>query len=501
MQSFECDIRLIFSYHSLSCGAMQKILNYINGKLQAPVSDTFMDNINPATGKVYSLCPDSDEKDIQLAVEAARAAFPAWSEMAQNQRSKILQRIADLIDKNNEELAIAESIDQGKPLWLARNGEIPRASANIHFFASAMEHYASETHSMGNHALNYTLRTPIGVVACISPWNLPLYLFTWKIAPALASGNCVVAKPSELTPMTAFLFSKLCIEAGLPAGVLNIVHGLGPKVGSAMTTHPEITAISFTGGTATGAEIARVAAPKFKKLSLELGGKNPNIVFADCDFKLAVKESVRASFTNQGEICLCGSRIFVERKIYDSFKEAFVAETLKLKIGNPLLEETKVGAIASQAHFNKVLSYIQLAKEEGGSILCGGKAYSADGENAGGYFIEPTVIEGLSFDCRTNQEEIFGPVVTLTPFDSEEEVLAMANSTNYGLAAIIWTENLKRAHRVAAAVKSGIIWINCWLLRDLRTPFGGMKQSGVGREGGWEAIRFFTEAKNVCIKL
>lgn len=480
---------------------MQKIANYIDGSLVEPVSKNYIDNVNPALGSIYSLCPDSDEKDVQLAYEAAEKAFPLWSNMPVNERSRILLKLASLIERDNDKLALAESIDQGKPVWLAKLGEIPRAAQNIHFFATGIEHYASESHAMGTHAINYTLRTPIGVVGCISPWNLPLYLFTWKIAPALAAGNCVVAKPSEITPMTAFLFSELCIEAGLPKGVLNVVHGLGPKVGSAIVSHPKISVISFTGGTKTGAEIARVAAPMFKKLSLELGGKNPNIVFADCNFDKAVSESVRASFTNQGEICLCGSRIFIEKSIYETFKTAFVAQTQKMKVGNPLNDDTKVGAIASQAHFEKVLSYIDLAKQEGGQILTGGHAIQLMGENANGYFIAPTVIEGLAFDCRTNQEEIFGPVVTLTPFESEEEVLKMANSTQYGLAATIWTENLNKAHHMAAQVKSGIIWINCWLLRDLRTPFGGMKQSGVGREGGWEALRFFTEPKNVCIKL
>lgn len=480
---------------------MQKILNYINGELVEPSSKQYIDNINPATGAAYSLCPDSDERDVELAYQAAEAAFEKWSNMPSDNRSKILLKLASLIERDNDKLAKAESIDQGKPFWLAQKGEIPRAQQNIHFFATAIEHYASETHSMGGHALNYTLRTPIGVVGCISPWNLPLYLFTWKIAPALATGNCVVAKPSEITPMTAFMLSELCIEAGLPKGVLNIVHGLGPKVGSALVSHEKISAISFTGGTKTGAEIARVAAPMFKKLSLELGGKNPNIIFADCDFDKAVKESVRSSFTNQGEICLCGSRIFIERSIYDKFKAAFVEESKKMKVGNPLADDTKVGAIASKMHFEKVLSYIDLAKQEGGNIVLGGTAVKLDGENANGYFIAPTIIENLAYNCRTNQEEIFGPVVTLTPFDSEEEVLMMANSTVYGLACTIWTENLNKAHRVAAKVKSGIVWINCWLLRDLRTPFGGMKQSGVGREGGWEAIRFFTEAKNVCIKM
>ncbi|OYU96534.1 MAG: 2-hydroxymuconic semialdehyde dehydrogenase [Bacteroidetes bacterium B1(2017)] len=480
---------------------MQKILNYINGELLEPTAKHYLENIDPSTGNVYSHCADSDAEDVELAYQAAAAAFPKWSETPATERSKIMLKLAGLIEANLDALALAESVDQGKPLWLAKNGEIPRAQANIHFFATAIEHYASEAHPMGNHALNYTLRTPIGVVGCISPWNLPLYLFTWKIAPAIASGNCVVAKPSEVTPMTAFLFSKLCIEAGLPKGVLNIVHGLGPKVGSALVAHPKITAISFTGGTKTGAEIARVAAPMFKKLSLELGGKNPNIIFADCDFDKAVKESVRASFTNQGEICLCGSRLYIERSIYDKFKEAYITQVKKLKVGDPLLDDTKVGAIASKMHFEKVLSYIEIAKEEGGTILTGGASVKVAGRCENGYFIEPTVIEGLDHLCRTNQEEIFGPVVTLQPFDTEAEVLEMANSTTYGLACTVWTENLTKAHRVAGAIKSGIVWINCWLLRDLRTPFGGMKQSGVGREGGWEALRFFTEAKNVCVKL
>jgi aminomuconate-semialdehyde/2-hydroxymuconate-6-semialdehyde dehydrogenase len=481
---------------------MQKILNYINGALVEPASKQYIDNVDPSTGKVYSLCPDSDAQDIEAAYKAAEAAFEGWSNTPAEKRSKVMLRIAELLEKNLDKFAEAETIDQGKPLWLSQNGEIPRSISNIHFFATAIEHYASEAHPMGEHAINYTTRTPIGVVGCISPWNLPLYLFTWKIAPAIASGNCVVAKPSEVTPMTAYLLSEICIEAGLPKGVLNIVHGLGPKVGSAMTVHPGIKAISFTGGTRTGAEIARVAAPMFKKLSLELGGKNPNMIFADCDFDKMLTETVRSSFLNQGEICLCGSRIFVERPIYEKFKKAFVEKVkAELVVGDPLDPKTKTGAIVSQMHFDKVLSYIELAKQEGGTILCGGKSIQPTGRCATGWFIEPTVIEGLAYDCRTNQEEIFGPVVTITPFDTEEEVLMMANSTEYGLASVLWTENLTRAHRLAGKIKAGIVWINCWLLRDLRTPFGGVKSSGVGREGGWEALRFFTEAKNVCIKI
>jgi aminomuconate-semialdehyde/2-hydroxymuconate-6-semialdehyde dehydrogenase len=480
---------------------MQKILNYIGGELVDPNSGKFLDNINPAEGKVYSLIPDSDAADVSQAAASAQRAFPAWSSMAVEKRSAILSRIADLIDRDLESLAVAESIDNGKPVSLARVVDIPRASSNMRFFATGAMHFASEAHITDQEAINYTTRTAIGVVGCISPWNLPLYLFTWKIAPALAAGCTVVAKPSELTPMTAFLFSKLCIEAGLPAGVLNIIHGLGGKAGQAIIEHPEITAISFTGGTVTGRKIAATAAPMFKKLSLELGGKNPNIIFADCDFEKAVSTSIQSSFANQGEICLCGSRIFVERSLYEKFLNAFVERTKALTIGDPSDEKTKVGALVSQAHLEKVKSYIALAQQEGGKIVAGGKQITLPGRCANGYFLEPTIITGLSFNCRTNQEEIFGPVVTIMPFDTEEEVLEYSNSTTYGLSATLWTENLKRAHRVSAKLKSGIIWVNCWLFRDLRTPFGGMKQSGVGREGGWEALKFFTETKNVCIKL
>ncbi|MCZ8020911.1 MAG: aldehyde dehydrogenase [Cyclobacteriaceae bacterium] len=477
-----------------------QILNYINGTLQPAKNQQWLANIEPATGQVYSELPDSDASDVNDAITAAENAFDSWAKLPSEKRSAILLRIADLIDRDAEFLAQAESKDQGKPVKLAASVDIPRASANMRFFATAAMHFASESHHSAD-AINYTTRTPLGVVACISPWNLPLYLFTWKIAPALAIGCTVVAKPSELTPMTAFLFSKLCMEAGLPAGVLNIVHGLGQKVGQAMVEHPAIPAVSFTGGTATGKQIAATAAPMFKKLSLELGGKNPNIVFADCDFDQAVSTSVLSSFSNQGEICLCGSRIFVERKIYDRFVAAFVEKTKSLPVGDPQDEKTKVGAINSAGHFQKILNYIELAKKEGGEIVCGGRAIKILGRCEGGYFIEPTVILGLPNTRRTNQEEIFGPVVSIMPFDTEEEAISLANGTLYGLAATLWTENLKKAHRVAGNLKTGIVWINCWLLRDLRTPFGGTKQSGVGREGGWEALRFFTEPKNICVKL
>jgi aminomuconate-semialdehyde/2-hydroxymuconate-6-semialdehyde dehydrogenase len=370
----------------------------------------------------------------------------------------------------------------------------------MRFFATAILHQSTDTHHNEGHSLNYTLRQPIGVVGCISPWNLPLYLFTWKIAPALAAGNTVIAKPSEITPLTAFLFSELCIEAGLPAGVLNIVHGRGTEIGQAIIEHPKIKAISFTGGTATGKTIAATAAPMFKKLSLELGGKNPNIIFADCDWEEMLATTVRSSFSNQGQICLCGSRIIIERSVYERFKADFVARVKQLRLGDPTTE-VNIGAVVSEPHLNKILGYINSARQQGANILSGGNRVQLDGRCAQGYFLEPTIIDGLAPDCNLNQEEIFGPVVTLIPFDTEEEAIAIANGTQYGLAATLWTQNLTRTHRLAEKLESGIVWVNCWLVRDLRTPFGGVKQSGVGREGGWEALKFFTEAKNVCVKL
>lgn len=479
---------------------MERISNYINGSFTEPVSQKYLDNYEPATGEVWSHIPDSDDRDVQLAYEAAQQAFESWSKTPLEERMMTMMKIADSIQNHFDKFVEAESRDNGKPRKLARAVDIPRAISNFRFYASALQHFASESHQMPGAGINYTLRQPIGVVGCISPWNLPLYLFTWKIAPALATGNCVVAKPSEITPYTAYLLSEICIEAGLPKGVLNIVHGLGGKVGQAIVEHEGIKAISFTGGTETGKRIAATAAPMFKKLSLELGGKNPTLVFADCDFEETVKQVVISSFSNQGEICLCGSRIFIEKSIYTKFRDAFIARVKALKVGDPNEDASNLGAIVSEQHKQKILSYIKLAGEEGGTILCGGKQVLVNGRCSNGYFIEPTVIEGLSYDCRTNQEEIFGPVVTLTPFETEEEVLMMANSVKYGLASSVWTNDLKRAHRVAEKIEAGIVWINCWLVRDLRTPFGGVKASGVGREGGWEAMRFFTEAKNVFIK-
>jgi aminomuconate-semialdehyde/2-hydroxymuconate-6-semialdehyde dehydrogenase len=477
------------------------INNYIGGQWLAPSNGTYFDNINPATGQVIGQIASSDDTDVQLAVAAAQAAFPMWSVTSAEDRFTILNRIATLIDENLEALAMAECIDNGKPLWLCKKVDIPRASSNFRFFATGIMHFSAESHCMEDKAINYTVRQPIGVVGCISPWNLPLYLFTWKIAPALAAGNCVIAKPSEVTPTTAFLLTKICAEAGLPAGVLNILHGNGTDCGAAIVAHKDIKAISFTGSTRAGEHIAKTAAPMFKKLSLELGGKNPAIVFADCDWEKMIRTVVQSSFSNQGQICLCGSRVLVQDTIYEKFKLEFIERVKKLTVGNPLDETSKQGAVVSKMHFEKILNCIAIAKEEGGKILLGGNAVQLDGENKNGFFVAPTIIENLGPNCRTNMEEIFGPLVTLQSFSTEEEALALANASEYGLAATIWTQDISRANRMAFKIKCGIIWINCWLLRDLRTPFGGMQNSGVGREGGWDALKFFTETKNVCIEI
>jgi len=475
--------------------------NCIGGAFVAPANNQYLDCINPATTEVFAQIPDSNEQDIDAAVLAAQQAFSSWSVTPVEERFKILNRIAELIDENIEALALAETTDNGKPLWLSKRMDIPRASSNFRFFATGIMHFSAESHNMEDKAINYTLRQPIGVVGCISPWNLPLYLFTWKIAPAIAAGNCVVAKPSEVTPITSYLLSKICKEAGLPDGVLNIVHGNGPNCGEAIVKHKAIKAISFTGSTRAGERIASIAAPMFKKLSLELGGKNPAIIFADCDWNKMMRETIRSSFTNQGQICLCTSRLLIEESIYDKFKTEFVEQVKALTIGDPLVDSSRQGAIVSKHHFDKVIACIEIAKQEGGKVLCGGNAVKLEGRCTDGYFIEPTVIEGLGADCKTNMEEIFGPVVTLQSFKTETEALQLANATNYGLQTTIWTNDISKANRVAAKAESGIVWINCWLLRDLRTPFGGVKNSGVGREGGWEALRFFTEQKNICVEL
>ena len=477
-----------------------KIRNFIDGQFVEPITDRYVDNVEPATGKPYSQVADSDARDVDLAVAAAEKAFVGWSKKPAAERSRFLLRIADLIERNLEKFARAESIDTGKPLTLARALDIPRAVANFRFFATAILHTESEAHITDNVAFNYTLRQPRGIAGLISPWNLPLYLLSWKIAPAIAVGNTAIAKPSELTPMTAYMLCEVVREAGLPNGVLNVVHGTGPNVGAAITAHPKINTISFTGGTVTGKKVAEACAPSFKKVSLELGGKNPNIVFADADLDAAIAGSVRSSFANQGQICLCGSRVFVERPAYKDFVERFTDKASQLKMGDPLDEKTEQGAIVNKTQLDKIKFYVDLAQKEGGNIALGGSAPGPPNERCReGYFFPPTIITDLPVSCRTNREEIFGPVVTITPFDNEEEVIAYANDCDYGLCSSVWTQNLTRAHRVAERINTGTVWVNCWLVRDLRVPFGGMKQSGVGREGGEEALRFFTEPKNVCI--
>lgn len=479
---------------------MDYLSNYINGKKVPAIGEKWVDIYQPATGKVYAQLPDSQAEDVAQAYQAAADAFPEWSKTTVEYRSEMLEKIALAIEARHEELAQAESKDNGKPISLARRVDISRAAANFRFFSKAITQYSTQAHhTTGTKVMNYTIRKPIGVVGCISPWNLPLYLFSWKIAPALAAGNTVVAKPSEVTPYTASMLADILDEVGFPKGVLNIVHGLGAATGQAIVEHPDITAISFTGGTATGAHIARVAAPMFKKLSLELGGKNPNIIFADCDFEQMLRTTVHSSFSNQGQICLCGSRIYIERSLYSKFKEAFVEATKKLRVGMPNEDSTQVGALVSEEHLNKVLSYVQIAQEEGGKILTGGNRITTEGFSSG-YFMEPTIIELETNDCTINKEEVFGPVVTIMPFDTEEEVLDYANATKYGLSATLWTENLSRTMRMTEEIQAGIVWVNTWLTRDLRTPFGGVKESGIGREGGFYALDFFTEPKNVCIR-
>lgn len=478
---------------------MIQLKNFINGEFLEPIQNEWLDNYNPSNGSIYGQTPNSSLKDVNLAYDAAKKAFMSWSQTSLENRSAILLKIARLIEDSLDRFAEAESKDNGKPITLAKSVDIPRAASNFRFFGHAITQFHSESHeTKSEKTINYTLRHPLGVVGCISPWNLPLYLLTWKIAPALAAGNCVIAKPSEITPYTAFLLGEICNQAGLPKGVLNIVHGLGATTGQAIVEHPYIKAISFTGGTETGKIIARTAAPMFKKLSLELGGKNPNIIFADCDYEKMLTNTVKSSFSNQGQVCLCGSRIFVEASLFEQFKTDFIERVSQLTVGHPSNESTQVGALVSKAHYEKVLAFIDAVDSNESKLLYGGQRVHVKGYKDG-YYLMPTIIQVDSNSCHLNQEEIFGPIVTIMPFSSDSEVLEMANDVKYGLSATVWTNSLKRSLFFSEHLECGIVWVNTWMQRDLRTPFGGVKSSGVGREGGFEALRFFTETKNICI--
>ncbi|MEC9475770.1 MAG: aldehyde dehydrogenase [Planctomycetota bacterium] len=482
---------------------LSEVLHFIDGERVASRDGSVIDNIEPATGEQLGTIASGSEPEVDAAVAAATRALGKWSGFSCEARSAYLEQLAAAIEEDLDDLAHAESIDNGKPITAARSVDIPRAAANLRFFAGAARYQQDEayrTRIPGDDLWNVSVKKPIGVAGCISPWNLPLYLFTWKIAPALAAGCTVVGKPSEVTPVTADLLARAAQRINFPAGVLNIVQGPGATAGASIVGHPQIPALSFTGGTATGASIASVAAPMFKKTLLELGGKNPTIVFADADLDEAIEGATRAAFSNQGQICLCGSRILVESSIVDSFTERLVEKANSMRIGDPLDTSTEVGALVSETHRNKVEDCLSVAREEGGNILCGGERAAPSGRCSDGFFLSPAVVTGLDASARTNQEEIFGPVASVIPFDSENSAIAIANDVRYGLAASVWTRDIDRALRVSEKLEAGTVWVNCWMKRDLRTTFGGVKDSGLGREGGSESLKFFQEPTNVCIR-
>ena len=480
-------------------GVRLQIKNFIEGKFVPPLDGDYLDNYNPATGTITSRIANSTSKDVELAVHAAQNSRHYWADLPRHERVDWLRKIARALELRKDEIASIESMDTGKPISLAQRIDAARSISNFEFFADHTENLLDLEFKMAD-ATNYVIRKPIGIVGLITPWNLPLYLLTWKIAPALVMGNTIVAKPSELTPLTANLLCEVLVSIKFPPGVINIVHGLGPGAGQAILEHPDIKAISFTGGTSTGKIVAKTAAPMFKKLSLELGGKNATIILDDADLPSAAQGAARAAFTNSGQVCLCGSRILVDTKIYDEFMSLFINEVTAMKIGNPTEQDTDIGSVISLEHMEKVLSYIELAKQEGGKIVSGGERLNLPEPNSNGAFIAPTVVTKLSIDSRCATEEIFGPVASVHPFTGDDEAVKMANKTEYGLAGSIWTSDLTRGRSVAKRVESGILWVNTWLHRDLRTPFGGVKNSGVGREGGDWSLDFFSDLTNICVK-
>lgn len=480
---------------------MKVIENFIGGTFQPPTSKQYLDKVDPSTGEVFAHVPDSGPLDVVNAIGAAQKAFPDWSKRKAAERADFLQRVARGIEQRAEELAELESRDTGKPVHLARTMDVPRAAWNFRFFAERIVQTEEMATDMDGEALNYTLRSPLGVAGLISPWNLPLYLLSWKIAPAIAVGNTVVCKPSELTPSTAKVLGEILNEAGVPAGVVNIVHGRGEVAGQTLVAHPGVPLISFTGGTVTGEKIQTVAAPKFKKVSLELGGKNATVILKDVDLEKIMPQIVRSSFLNQGQICLCGSKILVQQDIYESFLKKFGEAVRQLKVGDRQNPETFMGPLISRAQFDKVQGAVAQARKDSGRFICGEEELDLPSPFAKGYFMRPTVIADLSNCSELHQTEIFGPVVSVTPFKYPPEAIKWANNSPYGLSASIWTNDLTKAHRLAREVDAGTVWVNTWLKRDLRMPFGGTKASGLGREGGEHSLDFFTETKTVCVQL
>jgi aminomuconate-semialdehyde/2-hydroxymuconate-6-semialdehyde dehydrogenase len=483
---------------------VKSILNYIDGQFVRGKRE--FPDINPANGSVIAQVSEADQPLVDAAVSAGRKAFHEWCRLSTRERATALYRVADAIETRFDCFVAAEVADTGKPATLASKLDVPRAAANFRVFAdlirtAGLESFQTETPD-GKQALNYTVRKPLGVVGVIVPWNLPLLLLTWKVAPALACGNAVVVKPSEETPATATLLAEAMKEAGIPDGVYNVIHGFGPSsAGEFLTQHPDVNAVTFTGESQTGATIMKSVAPMLKPVSFELGGKNAAVVFADCDFEEAVSGVAESVFLNTGQVCLCAERIYIERAIFERFAEGLKHKAETLRIGSPVDEKTDLGPLISAGHREKVLSYYKLAREEGAALIAGGGVPRFDNALDQGFYIQPTIYTGLGETARSVKEEIFGPVCHVAPFDSEDEAIAMANDTKYGLAASIWTSNLKRGHRVAQQMNVGITWVNCWFLRDLRTPFGGVGLSGIGREGGMHSLNFYSELNNVCVRL